>query len=377
MKLSTLILAFLICFTGCKKNNIIPIKKPEKFTITCNISEINDSISIVIDKIKLSSVDRIDSMMSKNGSFKITIPSDTIHQKYEIRLLKYPTKEGIRSFNIWSKDEDISISGTYDGKRIQKLNIEGCDLNNIEKKYLDIMSKYDTIYTKKLESVVTQEAVAVLFKKIMNLIHLDQVKFIYENPNNFISLTYIFMHKHRISQDSLSLYYNKLDTILQNSAKGKVLKELASTKKLKVGDYIRAFEAKDINGNIVKLSDFKEKIILLDFWASWCAPCHSQNQTEFTYLNNKYKDQGLTIISYSLDKKSAEQAWKIASKKDNISWVNISNLKGFNDPIAEQYDVSTVPNSFLINKEGMIVKSFIGYEKGSNKIESEIEKLLN
>ena len=227
MKLSTLILAFLICFTGCKKNNIIPIKKPEKFTITCNISEINDSISIVIDKIKLSSVDRIDSMMSKNGSFKITIPSDTIHQKYEIRLLKYPTKEGIRSFNIWSKDEDISISGTYDGKRIQKLNIEGCDLNNIEKKYLDIMSKYDTIYTKKLESVVTQEAVAVLFKKIMNLIHLDQVKFIYENPNNFISLTYIFMHKHRISQDSLSLYYNKLDTILQNSAKGKVLKELS------------------------------------------------------------------------------------------------------------------------------------------------------
>ena len=378
-KNTTVLLSLIFLLTFSCKNEVpnVSNKPLRNFTITCDITNINDSISVVLNKLKLDSNDRIDSIISKDGSFKFTIPSDTIQQKYEIRLLKHPTKEYINSFYVWSKDEDISISGTYDGKRIQNLKIEGSHLNNIEKKYLDIMSKYDTLFTKKLESVVTPEAETALFKKIMNSTHLDQIKFVYENPNNLVSLTYIFMHKHRISQDSLSLYYNKLDTILQNSEKGKVLKEISSTKKLKVGDYIQNFEAKDINGNIVKLSDFKEKIILLDFWASWCTPCHSQNQTEFSYLNKKYKDQGLTIISYSIDKKSAENSWKVASIKDKIDWVNITNLKGSNDPIALQYSISSIPNSFLINKEGMIVKSFIGYEKGSNLIEKEIIKLLN
>ena len=93
--------------------------------------------------------------------------------------------------------------------------------------------------------------------------------------------------------------------------------------------------------------------------------------------DKKYKDQGLTIISYSIDKKSAESSWKAASIKDNIDWVNITNLKGFSDPIAGQYSISSIPNSFLINKEGIIVKSFKGYKKGSNKIEKEIKKLLD
>ena len=71
-----------------------------------------------------------------------------------------------------------------------------------------------------------------------------------------------------------------------------------------------------------------------------------------------------------------KEKWKEASKKDNIKWINISNLKGFNDPISKQYNITMIPNSFLIDQNGIIVKSFKGYDSENEIIESEILKLI-
>ena len=143
-----------------------------------------------------------------------------------------------------------------------------------------------------------------------------------------------------------------------------------------VGNYIENFTAFDLNNKEIGISEFKGKVILLDFWASWCVPCHEQNQKEFSKIYEKYKKENFIIISYSLDKKEDKEKWKEASKKDNIKWINISNLKGFNDPISKQYNITMIPNSFLIDQNGIIVKSFKGYDSENEIIESEILKLI-
>lgn len=374
MKNLFFLLSFSLLFFSCKDRKTALDKSSKSFTIISDISQLNDSIIVKISKDKLHSYDRIDSMISKNGTFKVSIPSNLTAEKYDVRISKYPTNEFITSLDVWAKNEDVNISGIYDGKRVRDVVVKGSYLNTIQEEYNNIIIKCEKMLIKDYDTAKTPEAQRAVFLKLEKLIYATQLRFIYENPNNLVSLTSLFMHESRVSKDSLNLYYNKIDTLLQKSEKGLFLKKLSSVKQYHIGDYVDNFEAKDINGKIVQLDDFKGKIILLDFWASWCVPCRVQIREELSDLHKKYKDRNVVIINYSLDEESAEQKWKDASAKEGIDWLNISNLKGFNDIVARKYNVSGVPNTFIINKEGIIVKSFIGYKKGA--VEKELKKLL-
>ncbi len=374
MKIISIFLIVFTLFSCFDKNKEIDSTK-KKITITAKIDSLKAGLSVVLNDLDNGS--EIDKGMTIKDGFNLEGVVSENPKEYEILIKDSLTK---KRFNIklWVSKEDILITAKLDNNYVKNIKIEGCKLNTIEIGYKkSTFGKYDTPeINKEIESANPNDKAAIITKYI-NLIYQEQIKFIYNNPNNLVSLSKILFNKNRISNDSLLLYYNQLDSVLQNSKNGKILKAITSIKKLKVGDTIQDFTAKDINGNLVNLSDFKGKIILLDFWASWCKPCHLQNQQEFSYLNKKYKERGLIIISYSLDKKSAKEEWIEASKSDGINWVNISNLKDFNDPIATQYNIISIPNSFLIDKNGVIVKSFLGYEENSDKIEKEIKKILN
>jgi peroxiredoxin len=106
------------------------------------------------------------------------------------------------------------------------------------------------------------------------------------------------------------------------------------------------------SGDTLRLSSLRGKVVLLDFWASWCGPCRSSNK-ELTRLYPKYKNKGFEILGVSLDDEHSK--WKKAIEKDKITWLQVNEPGGWEAKTAMKWNISAIPTSFLIDKEGKLV----------------------
>jgi thiol-disulfide isomerase/thioredoxin len=132
-------------------------------------------------------------------------------------------------------------------------------------------------------------------------------------------------------------------------------------KRLSIGALAPDFIQPDVFGNSVKLSSFRGKYVLLDFWASWCLPCRQENPN-LVNVYNKYSDKDFTIISVSIDQNKDD--WLQAIKKDNMTWINVSDLQTSNKSLVQRmYVASGIPDNYLIDPNGKIIaKRLLGDE---------------
>jgi thiol-disulfide isomerase/thioredoxin len=124
-----------------------------------------------------------------------------------------------------------------------------------------------------------------------------------------------------------------------------------------------------VKGDSVTLGSFKGKVILLDFWASWCGPCRAANKQQVK-LYSKYKAQGFEIFSVSLDENKKD--WQKAITKDRITWLQVNDPRGWDAQTAMRWNISQLPTTYLINKKGDVVN----IDLDGKALDEKVKKLL-
>lgn len=136
-----------------------------------------------------------------------------------------------------------------------------------------------------------------------------------------------------------------------------------------IGEMAPEFSLRNAKDKLVSLSSFRGKVVLIDFWASWCGPCRVANPG-VGKLYNKYKAKEFEVLGVSIDSKKA--AWLNAIKQDQILYTQVYDPKGWYSPVAEKYGVNQIPTSFLLDKTGKIV----AIDLSGPELENKMKELL-
>ena len=199
--------------------------------------------------------------------------------------------------------------------------------------------------------------------------------FIAQHPDYEVSLRALNEVIGHLPEDvpSLKKLYAKLDKSLQQSEAGIKTKSLLDKfDAVSIGRPAPLFTAADTLGNPVKLSDYRGKYVLLDFWASWCGPCREENPN-VVKAYQQYKDRNFDVLSVSLDQPGKRDAWIKAIHDDQLSWTHVSDLKYWNNEVAQLYMVKSIPQNFLIDPKGKIIAANLRAEALSKTLEELIK----
>lgn len=214
---------------------------------------------------------------------------------------------------------------------------------------------------------------------------LQQLDFAFfaTHPQSFATGYLLQGYYATLDVDSLQSYYNAMGTILKESIYGDQLKDVIQRKKSRLpGHKAPDFSSVTNTNQIISLSDFNGRYIILDFWAHWCVPCR-QTSPDLIKLFNKYHDKGLEIIGVA-DDDTEQGEWKKAIENDKVGiWYNV--LRGLKKNTMEEidktksindmYNVHLLPTKILIDQSGMIIGTYEGTE-ADEKLEKKLSKIF-
>jgi thiol-disulfide isomerase/thioredoxin len=326
------------------------------FIIKGHIDGIEDGIWV-----KLYDLDQqiyLDSALSKKGNFilkgRVEYPTTCwVKCNNEYAIVQVENTE--ITFN--SPIKDMHLNSNIQGGREQELQNE---LKKLQQPY-DILyfSAYDSLMNNKFSNDSEKQRLIKKFNESQSTSQEIYVNFGKKHPNSYLGIGIIYSNRESISKDSLKLIYESILPEFKETSKAKALKIYLYEELTGKGKPFIDFKVKSINGENFILSSLKGKYIYLTFWSAGCGYCRMENRLISKNLNELPKD--LSLVNFSIDKNI--KAWDIASKSDSIIWYNVSDLEGGTGKIKTKYQVQGTPTSFLIDKDGIIVEKFDGFDK--------------
>ena len=330
--------------------------------ISGTITNAKDGQWLFLEKLTLNGIEKVDSCQIKNESFSFNYKADTINfyriseSDINYGLIAIQNKDTI----VFKADISSLVNFQASGSKEVEGNTQLLEIIN------SIKPKTDSLKIIYQKSVGTVEESIVLerIRKRYDSIILQQrenlKRFIDENPNLFINLITLqqlgdvaeyYNYYEKVSINLDSLYPNNFWI---NDVKEKVKSERNTA----IGAQAPNFKINDSKGKPFELNTLKGSYVLLDFWASWCAPCRRENPM-IVDLYNTYHPMGLEIVGISLDDTTktidAKADWLKAINQDGLKWKQVSQLKGFESSVCLDYGITSIPSTFLLDENGVII----------------------
>lgn len=354
MKKITLLALFTLSIISC--NNL----KDNEFLISGTANGIENGKKVFVEIQDENGVIAKDTGVIENGKFELKGSTDNIDLGFiriENEKINLPIilEEGKIKINIVKDSlQKSTIEGTFNNDKFQKFNNESVAI-------LEKVKKFEKENNPKMQKALTENDTVTVnkikkeYKNFQNDMNDYSKAFIKNNPDAFISVLLLenFLMREYIPATEIKSFYDKLDKKLVNTKSAQNIKKtLDLMLAVVVGKPAPKFSAKSPEGKLISLDESLGKVTIVDFWASWCAPCRKENPNVVA-LYNEYHSKGLNIIGVSLDQDAKK--WKDAIAKDNLSWIHVSNLKYWDEPIGKQYGISSIPATFILDAKGNIV----------------------
>jgi peroxiredoxin len=361
---------FLLFISACQPK----MKTPKgDFTIHAEVEGVD---TIIFEKIEANNLLLVDTIIATEGEF---VTANTLNGS-AFFILRTPDGEGINL--LIEKGEQIDITG----QRTNWSNNYTVEGSKGSTKILELNKKLNT-FELAIDQIYEEAKAAQKedFEDIQNRFnsifdeHSNYLKdFIDENLNSKVSILALFQAvkgENILNLHSDYAYYenvaNSFQTNWPKSSHTQLLNEVIQMA------FAADFSLPDTNGDTVSLSDYNGKLVLLDFWASWCRPCRAANP-KMVELYNNYHEKGLEMISISLDgtpqQATPKKDWLKAIKEDKLTWAQVSELKGWESEIRNQFAFRSIPFTVLIDTNGRIIGENLPEERLNSEIAERLSK---
>ena len=343
------VLLFFFILTGCETHN------STGYIITAYVDGLEESTVIYLNRVIDGKMHAVDSATLKDSKVKFD-------GSLEVPEMIYLNIGGTRkAVNIFCENSEITITANADS--LDKAIVNGSSIHDeliefteymkpLDQKYQELRERYQEVASRSDQEEM--EVVIGLFDDL-RAEQADRIKdFVASKSDSYISP---FIIRNYLAYDmevsDLERIVSLLDSGIHDATEYEMLSQRVETlKSVEIGQPAVDFALMDTTGNPIAISSFRGKILLIDFWASWCGPCRRENPN-VVQLYNDFSSKGFEIIGVSFDE--SRDRWIKAIQDDGLVWPHVSDLKGWQSEAGKLYAITAIPATVLLDREGVIV----------------------